>query len=322
VVIAVLVYQHGAIRREQTVDAAWLAPESDVTMWVDIQGPDEEARRLLADVFKFHDLAVEDALSEVHFPKIEEYPGYLYLILHGIVPGENQHGFITQDVDFFLGRNYLVTVRHEQSRSIDEQKDICLRHAEVLAEGVGSLLHRIVDKMVDHYRPEVDALEDRLEALEHVVFENPAANPLKDILLLKRDVSSLRRVTLPQRDALSRLARREFPEIPDQLAYRFRDVYDHLVRLTDDAVSFQDRVTGLLDAFLSSQSNRLNRVMKVLTVISTIFMPLTVLTGMWGMNVPLPQFAGGEGSQFWWVLGIMLGGTGLMLWVFRRLRWL
>ena len=154
------------------------------------------------------------------------------------------------------------------------------------------------------------------------MFEEPSANPLKEILLLKRDVSSLRRVALPQRDALGRLARREFPEIPDALAYRFRDVYDNLVRLNDDAISFQDRVTGLLDAYLSSQSNRLNQVMKVLTVIATIFMPLTVISGMWGVNVPLPVFPGSAASQFWWVSGVMAAISGVMLWMFRRMRWL
>ena len=228
----------------------------------------------------------------MHHPKIESYDHYLYLILHGIVAGQNRAGFVTQDVDFFLGPNYLVTVRHQGSRSIEQEQAICERHGAVLAEGPASLLHRIVDLMVDHYRPEFDALEDRLEELERVVFEEPPSNPLKEILLLKRDVSSLRRVTLPQRDALGRLARREFPQIPDPLAYRFRDVYDNLVRLNDDAISFQDRVTGLLDAYLSSQSNRLNQVMKVLTVIATIFMPLTVISSMWGVNVPLPTFPG------------------------------
>ncbi len=127
------------------------------------------------------------------------------------------------------------------------------------------------------------------------VFSAPRRNPLRDILGLKADIASLRRVTLPQRDAVGRLSRREFPQIPETMTYRFRDVYDQLVRLTDEAIFLQDRVTGLLDAHLSTQSNRLNQVMKVLTVIATIFMPLTVLTGMYGMNVRLPQFPGGRG---------------------------
>ena len=114
------------------------------------------------------------------------------------------------------------------------------------------------------------------------------------------------------------MSRREFAEIPEQLAYRFRDVYDHLVRLADEALFLQDRVTGLLDGYLSMQSNRMNQVMKVLTVITTIFMPLTVLTSLYGMNVTLPHLPGGGEAQFWWVLAIMLATSGVMLWFFRR----
>jgi len=316
--ITVLIHRGDSTIRAPTVDPAWLAPDSGATVWVDIALPDPGDRHLLTDVFHFHELSVEDALADVHHPKIESYDNYLYLILHGIAAGLNHEGFVTRDVDFFLGPNYLVTVRHEDARSISEEQEICNRHPGVWADGAAGLMHRIVNLMVDHYRPEVDAREDRLEELERIVFESPRKNPLKDILLLKRDVASLRRVTLPQRDALARLARREFPQIPDELAYRFRDVYDHLVRLTDDAVSFQDRVTGLLDAYLSSQSNRLNQVMKVLTVISTIFMPLAVLTGLWGMNVALPKLPGGEAAQFWWVAASMVGASAGMLWMCRK----
>lgn len=320
--ITVLVHEDGKTRRAAEINPAWLQPGSSVIFWADLELPDPAGRELLSGLFHFHELSVEDALSDVHHPKIESYDHYLYLILHGIVAGQNHEGFTTQDVDFFLGAHFLVTVRHQDSRSIEQEQQICERHGSILAEGPASLLHRIVDLMVDHYRPEADALEDRLEELERCVFEEPASNPLKAILLLKRDVASLRRVALPQRDALARLARREFPEIPDPLAYRFRDVYDNLVRLNDDAISFQDRVTGLLDAYLSSQSNRLNQVMKVLTVIATIFMPLTVISGMWGANVPLPAFPGPAASQFWWVSGIMLVISVVMLWIFRRMKWL
>lgn len=110
--------------------------------------------------------------------------------------------------------------------------------------------------------------------------------------------------------------------IGDEMAYRFRDVYDQLVRLADEATLFQDRITGILDAHLSSISNRLNTVMQVLTVMSTIFLPLTVLTGMWGMNVELPVFPGGAALQFWWVAGIMASISGAMLMFFRRNGWL
>jgi magnesium transporter len=201
-------------------------------------------------------------------------------------------------------------------------RDVCSRNHRVLGEGPVALLHRIVDAMVDHYRPEIDRLNDRLDELETEIFEKPNPQLARRILDFKSDVSSLRRVVLPQRDAVGRLARREFPIISEQIAYRFRDVHDHLVRLVDEALFFQDRITGLLDAHLSLVSNQLNGVMKVLTIIATIFMPLTVITGMWGMNVPIPHFPGGANLQFWWVGALMLMLGGVMLWYFRKQKWI
>jgi magnesium transporter len=190
-----------------------------------------------------------------------------------------------------------------------------------MSEGPSAILHRIVDAMVDHYRPEVEKLGDKVNDLEEQVFENPDVNPIRDLLGVKKDIASLRRVTLPQRDAIGRLARREFSQISDQVTWRFRDVYDNLVRLSEESVMLHDRVTGLVDAYLSSQSNRLNQVMKLMTVIATIFMPLTVLTGMFGMNVPLPH-PGPPWMEFWWIFILMAVIAGVMLWMFRRNRWI
>ena len=159
-------------------------------------------------------------------------------------------------------------------------------------------------------------------SLEKEVFQRPKPTLVKRILDYKRDVASLRRVVLPERDAVGRLARREFDLISEPLAYRFRDVHDHLVRLSDEAVYFQDRISSLLEAHLSNVSNQLNGIMKVLTVISTIFMPLTVLTGMWGMNIELPLLPGGPRAQFWGIAAIMTTITTSMLWFFRRRGWL
>jgi magnesium transporter len=175
---------------------------------------------------------------------------------------------------------------------------------------------------VDNYRPEVDKLNDRLDGLEKEVFQRPSPTLVKRILDFKKDVASLRRVVLPQRDVAGRLARREFPQIGEGVSYRLRDVHDHLVRLTDEALYFQDRITSLLEANLSTVSNQLNNVMKVLTVIATIFMPLTVLTSMWGMNIELPVLPGGPHAQFWGVVLLMLAISGVMLWAFKRRGWL
>ncbi len=305
-------------RHADAVEPEWLLPKSGFYVWVDLQSPTEEEAHILVEPFAFHELAIEDALKEIQTPKVESYGTYLYMILHGIDFSAAQHCFATHEVDIFLGDQFLVTVHDDFSRSVAHLRDVCPRNAFVLAEGPAALLHRIIDAMVDNYRPEVEKLETRLDELEDAVFNKPNPDDIRVILGLKRDVSSLRRVVTPQRDVLGRLARREFTHISEALSYRFRDVHDHLVRLADSATMFHDRITSLLDAHLSFTSNRLNQVMKTLTIISTIFLPLTVLTGMFGMNVSFPAFPGGEGMQFWWIVAIMLAIGGVMLWYFNR----
>ena len=199
--------------------------------------------------------------------------------------------------------------------------ELCVRRENILAEGPVALLHRIVDAMVDNYRPEMDALEGRIAKLEEQAFVG-RETIVKPLLQLKRDLTWVRRVVTPQRNVVGRLSRREFGAISDEMIYRFRDVYDHLVRISDEAVIFQDRVNGILEAHLAAISNRLNEIMKVLTVMSTIFLPLTVLTGMWGMNIVLPHLPGGEPAQFWWIAAMMAAIVVTMLAYFRKRGWL
>lgn len=320
--IKILCAEAGQTTERERIDEAWLRPESGVKFWVDLSAPSAEEGEMLRSVFKFHELSIEDAMSELHHPKVEPYDGYLYVILHGIDFHADTHFFATHDTDFFIGPNYLVTVHDGKTRSIPQTQHVCAKAPHILAEGPFALTHRIVDSMVDHYGPEVEKFRKELDELEVTVFERPAAGLMRTILRLKHDVGSLRRVILPQRDVVARLSRREFDQISEQIAFRFRDVYDHLVRLGDDAIQLQDRVGGLLEANLASTSNQLNRVMKVLTLIATVFMPLTVLTSLYGMNVEIPVLPGGPRAQFWWVVGMMVALTAVMLWVFKRRDWL
>jgi len=319
--ITVFVHQNGKTQFVDRVEPEWLDPASGAMLWVDLMAPGEAERRLLSDVFGFHPLSVEDAVSALQFPKIETYPGYLYVVLHGIHAEPQHTQFATRDVDFFLGRNYLVTVHDGDSRSINTIREMCTRHEHILKEGPVALMHRIVDRMIDNYRPVFEEIEARLGRLEDDAFAGHERLSRR-VMRLKRDVASMRRVLVPQRDALGRLARREFPMISDEMTYRFRDVYDHVVRLTEEAILFQDRITGIFEVNLSSVSNRLNQVMKLLTVMSTIFLPLTVLTGMWGMNITIPHFPGGPDVQFWWIFGLMFVICLAMLVFFRRNKWL
>ena len=305
----------------ERVEREWLDPSAPVTLWVDLTAPTDEEFRILSDVFGFHPLSVEDARSALQYPKVEPYPGYLYLVLHGIDLTKGRTQFATRDVDFFLGRNYLVTVHDGESRSIGRLRELCDRHERILSEGAVGLLHRIVDTMVDHYRPAIEGFEERLNKLEDTAFAGHE-HIVRQIIKLKRELGALRRVLIPQRDVVGRLARREFTAISDEMAYRFRDVHDHLVRYADEVMLSQERVTGIYEINLATVSNRLNSVMKVLTVMSTIFLPLTVLTGMWGMNIELPDFPGGEVAQFWWITAIMVAVVAAMLAFFRRNKWI
>jgi magnesium transporter len=320
-VISILVHRDRVTELVPGVEPRWLETGSGVFVWVDLAAPSADDLRILTDPFHFHPLAIEDAIAEVPHPKIEPYDGFVYLILHGIDFRAAQHRFATHDTDFFLGPNYLVTVHDGQARTMAEMHEMCRRNGHILAEGPVALLHRIVDLMVDHYRPEVEKLESRLNALEECVFDQPANNMVRNILALKRDVNSLRRVAMPQRDVVGRLARREFSFVSDELAYRFRDVFDHLVRLTEEALILQDRVTSILDAHLSNVSNRLNQQMKLLTLVTVVALPFTVLGGLFGMNVHLPGISNeNDPRAFWWIFAGAFGLVVAMLVFLRKKR--
>ena len=316
--IRYFVHQEGHTRVVPELDPAWLAPGSGVYVWTDVTEPSVEDGVLLRHVFGIHELAVEDALGEAPHPKVEAYGSLLYVVLHGINFHASEHAFDTHDTDFFVTSQFLVTVHDGKRRSIAHIADLCGKSAHILSEGPVALMHRIVDTMVDHYHPEVNELEEWLDDLERQVLEAPKAHLMGEILAVKRDIRGLRHIVTPQRDVLGRLSRREFDLISQELSYRFRDVYDQLVRLSDDAIIFQDRVTGILDAHLASVSIQLAQTSKLIAVVATLFGPLTVLTGMYGMNVPLPHLPGGADMQFWWVVGLMVTACLAMFAWFRR----
>ena len=304
--IRYLIHREGRTSEETTVDPLWLRPGSTAVVWADVWEPTADDGQVLREVFGIHELAVADALEKTQHPKVEAYGDVLYVVLHGINFQASEHAFDTHDTDFFLAARFLVTVHDGKRRSIAHVAELCARSDRILADGPVGLMHRIVDSMVDHYRPEVDELEEWLDDLERQVLERPGAELTSEILAVKRDISGLRRIVFPQRDVIGRLARREFDLIDQELAYRFRDVLRlSSCDIADDAMIFQDRVTGILDAHLASVSIQLAQASKLIAVVATLFGPLTVLTGLYGMNVPLPHLPGGEAAQFWWVVALM-----------------
>lgn len=303
-----------------SAEASAVNPDSAV-VWADVAEPTEADAAVLRDVFGLHELPVEAAVKRETQPKVESYGRYLYIVLHGINFQAAEHTFETNETDFFLAPNFLVTIHDGQRRSIAHIAELCTRAHHILSEGPVALLHRIVDTMVDHYRPEVDELEQRLDEIEKQVIEDPGKTLTGDILAVKNDITTLRRIVIPQRDVVGRLSRREFDLIGQEMAYRFRDVYDQFVRMADDSIVFQDRVTGILDAYLASVSNRLSNTSRLLAVIAALFGPMTVITGLFGMNVPLPTLLGSPEYQFWEIVGMMVVSSTILFVWFKKSGW-
>jgi len=303
------------------LDPAWLSPESGAVVWADVSDPTEQDGEVLLSVFGLHELPVEAAFQRETQPKVESYGRYLYIVLHGIDFQAAAHTFETHETDFFIATNFLVTIHDGPRPSISHVSELCGRSDHILADGPVALLHRIVDTMVDQYRPEVDEVEGRLDEIEAEVIESKSGSLTGEILAIKRDITALRRILVPQRDVVGRLARREFDLINQEMAYRFRDVYDQFAHMAEDAIVFQDRVTGVLDAHLASISNRLADTSRLLAVIAALFGPLTVITGVFGMNVPLPSLFGNPQYQFWEIMALMvLSSAALFAW-FKKAGW-
>lgn len=312
------------------------------TIWVDLENPTEqEEETLLIHFFLFHHLAVEDCQRERiepktgdHYPKAEDYHDYLYVIFNPVErpielsedleTGDNKYisvQFPTRQLNAFLGRKYLVTHHYEVSPAIRYVKELCLKNPMMLQRGPDYLFHNIIDGIVDNYTPVIEYFDTRLDELEASVFEDYQTVTLSKILELKKGIVRLRRITTYQREILNRLSRGEFPLVSAEEMVYYRNVYDHLVRIADLVESYRENVSGLLEAYLSVNSNRMNQVMKVLTVISTIFLPLTFISSIYGMNFHnMPELDWHYGYYFiWLVIGII--GFGMM-YFFRKKGWL
>jgi len=286
----ILAYRRGQEKVEEglTVDQLpELLKDPSIVIWVDMESPTAADERVLLDVFKFHPLTVEDCHENRHYPKIEEFPGYLYFIVHGVRADTSPDRFNTIELDGFLGRNYVITYHHDTFRSINNVKQL-LRTSPILCRrGPAFLCHQILDQIVDFYSPVLDDFDERIDRLEEEIFnlKQPNNQILSQIMELKRSVLRLRRISVKQLDVLLRMSRGEFPElIPEDLRPFYRDVHDHLTRVVDLAESYRDLISGSLEAYLSVISNRMNEIMKVLTIFSAIMLPLTFIAGVYGMN--------------------------------------
>ncbi|MEK7283564.1 MAG: magnesium/cobalt transporter CorA [Acidobacteriota bacterium] len=295
---------------------AALLKSHGTTVWVDLSGPIGEESGLLTSAFHVHPLAIEDCETRRHHPKIDDYGSHLFILSHGVHPESSAREFKSRQLSAFVGPNYLVTCHREPSRSVQATLESVRRNPRLMAEGPGMILYRVLDFQVDLYLPLMEIFQKRIDEIEKECFAAPTSAILQGVFDLRKALVRLRRFSGHQREILLRLSRREFPLIDERSAVYLRDVYDHLVRITDLADSYRELVAGALEAHLSIVSNRTNEIMRVLTVITTLFIPLTFIAGIYGMNFDMPEFHWKHGYLFAYALMAVVGAG--MYFVFRR----
>lgn len=293
-------------------------------LWVDFIGEAPEVAEPILRSLGFHPLAIDDALQETHTSKVDDWGDHLYIVFNVLNYKQENGSFVSEidELDVFLGKNYIITHHDQLLPAIEDAWSACQRDVRHVHDGPDHLLYRIVDSLVMSYMPIIDQIDAQVDQIEDQVFDRPRPDTLEHIFALKRLLLTMRRILLPQREVLNKLSRDDYRVIDPKDRIFFRDIYDHLVRLHDLNENLRDLVGGVLDSYLSVTNNRMNEVMKTLTIITTLFMPITFVTGFFGMNFfePVANFLHWTSEQ---TFDIMLGIIVLLpvvmyLWMRRR----
>jgi len=318
-----LLYQHGALRDDLPlagIDRQLRDQQSLV--WLDLERPSDKEFELLAREFNLHPLAIEDIRKPHQRPKVDEYEELRLIVLFDVRAASQGHGLALQELDIFVGPNYLITVHARPIHAITELRERW-RHNPAMVEPspLGFLLYHLADTLVDGYFPVVDGLENEIEQIEERLFESFDKSVLRDIFALRRDLIQLRKVLGPERDAFILLSRRDIPIADKTTAPYFSDVVDLLLRLTDTVDTFRDLLGAALDSYLSIQSNSLNEIMKRLTALTVIVMVPTLIAGIYGMNFHhIPELEWEYGYPY--AVALMLGTALAAILFFWKKDWL
>jgi magnesium transporter len=287
-------------------------------VWLDVRSPTEADLALLAEIFGLHPLAVEDSLHFGQRPKLEGYDGFVFVVLYGHAPDEDD----LVEVHCYVGEEFLVTVRRDQAAALRDLRR--LYTARELDGTAAAVVHRLADALVDSFFPALAEFEERLDLIEDDLISARKDELLQDVFTMRRRLARLRRVLGPQRDLIGRLAAgtAQLPGLTPEYERYFRDVFDHLLRLSELMDVLHDLMTSAVDVYLSASSNRLNVVMKQLTVIATIFLPLTFVTGFFGQNFGwMVDHVGSAGAFLVFGIGAQIVTLLLLFAYFKRHGW-
>lgn len=319
---------------EDPADISDCVTREDYLIWVDLTSPTPEELALVAKEFNLHPLAVEDAAKQSQRPKIDEYETFYLMVVFAIEaaigPGSGGAAlptgkYRTQEIDLFIGQRFLITVHPLALPYMEQMLESWRHNSRAIDEGIGVLVYTLLDGIVDAYFPVLDGIIERVEELEEVLFTGVVHQgktyDMRSLFQIKRDLLQLRRLIAPERDALLVLTRQEIHLFDRKVALYFQDIYDHVVRVTDQIDIYQDLLTNALESYLSLVSNNLNQVMKTLTSLTVILVVPTLIAGIYGMNFDnMPELRWEYGYPF--ALGLMALSAVTLFLYFRRKGWI
>jgi magnesium transporter len=289
-------------------------------LWLDLDDPMNKALDDLAAHYGFHELAVEDCRNKQQLAKVDYYDGYAFYIINSTHYSQKPCEVQLREIDAFLGPDYIVTVHYSESLSINEILRR-LTQNQTHYDRPDEVLHAIIDIVVDRYLPTLESIGDTIDLVEDELLTHPDIKLLEMIFDLKRGLLQFRRAVSAQRELLNVIVRDETPLIQKDLRIYFRDVYDHAVRAMDLVETYRDLLSGALDIYLTQMANRTNDIVKGLTILATIMLPLTLVTGYWGMNFEyMPLLKNPNGV--WYTTGGMAVIAIIMLGYFKLKKWL
>jgi len=306
---------------DSLIEAARSLREPGSQIWLDMEEPDEWTLALLGEAFSLHPLAIEDCLHGEQRPHVDPYEGYIFMVLYTAMLSEERNFIGSRELAIFCSSQFIITIHHEPMECLQAIHERCGRDPEnILGRGMDHLLHMIADTLMDDYQPLLDRLESEASQLEDEALFDPQDDILERISNIRTELLQARRYLTPQREVLGQLARGEYTVIGNNIRPYFRDVLDHLVRITEDIDLYREQVASARELFMSSMSQRSNDSIKIFTVIATLMMPPTLVASVYGMNFKL--WPSGEfDHSFWIVVGFMVLITGALAWCFRRWGW-
>jgi len=310
-------------RETKVIEECFLFREKPTVTWINVDGLHQiEILEKLGECYSFHPLVLEDILNTDQRPKMEDYGDYLYIVLKMLHDKGKGNQIEAEQVSLVLGPNYVFSFQESGGDVFDQIRErLRTGKGRVRKMGADYLAYTLVDAIVDYYFVILEKLGERIELLEEELVIHPKTETLKEIHTLKREMIFLRKAVWPLREVISGLQRGESPLVQKTTGIYLRDVYDHTIQVIDTIETFRDILSGVLDIYLSSVSNRLNSVMKVLTIIATVFMPLTFLAGVYGMNFKyMPELEWRWGYPTLWAAMVVIGVS--MLVYFRKKKWL